>query len=87
MTSKNITKYSIHDKKKLAKTIETMPKEFQLEVYYYIYSNIDESRYTQNNNGLFININKLDKKIISELHKKVHFYKENEKNLIINNTE
>lgn len=80
--TKNIEKYSIHDKKKLVKTIQNMPKEFQLEVYYYIYTNIDKEKYTQNNNGLFININNIDEKKIDEIQKKVSFYNENEKKLM-----
>jgi len=74
--------YTIDERKKLVKNIENLPKEFQLEIYYYIYSNVEPCDYTQNTNGLFININNMDEKLIHGLTQKVYFYKENEKKLI-----
>lgn len=79
------TKYTNEYKKKLVKKIENMPKEFQLELYYYLYRNIDSSKYTHNNNGIFININILDNSIIEEFEKRLNFYIENEKKLSNNN--
>lgn len=75
------TKYTNEYKKKFVKKIENMSKEFQLELYYYLYNTVDSSKYTHNSNGIFININTLDTSILDEIQNRIDFYIDNEKKL------
>lgn len=68
------------DLKKLIIDIESMTKEHHIEVYKIIKSyNID---ITENNNGIFINMNNIDSECLNKITSYVNFINENKQDFI-----
>jgi nucleosome binding factor SPN SPT16 subunit len=78
--SKNDQQFSISDKRKLVDKVNLLPKEVHMEIFYFLYKKIVDN-YTINGNGVFINLNSIDKDTLHNLKKMVQFYNKNEKKL------
>lgn len=78
--SKNDKQFSISDKRKLVDKVNLLPKEVHMEIFYFLYKKIVDN-YTINGNGVFINLNSIDKDTLHNLKKMVQFYNKNEKKL------
>ena len=69
------------DLKKLVEEIEIMNKDHHLEIFKII--NSYDIHYTENNNGVFINMNKLSDKAIEDIETFLEYINNNyKKNLI-----
>ena len=75
-----MSKLDTYSKKKILEKVKKFSKEVHLEIFYFLKDKI-KNNYTINQNGVFINLNDLDDKIVNELNKKVQFYDKNYKNL------
>ena len=78
--SKNDKQFSISDKRKLVDKVNLLPKEVHMEIFYFLCKKIVDN-YTINGNGVFINLNSIDKDTLHNLKKMVQFYNKNEKKL------
>ena len=68
------------DLKKLITDIESMTKEHHIEIYKIIKSyNID---ITENNNGIFVNMNNIDDECLNKIISYVNFINENKQDFI-----
>ena len=72
-------KYTINDKKNLIKDIEYLSKVEHIEIFKIIQKN--KIKYTQNDNGIFINLSMLDNNMIGEIQNFVNFCIDNKKTL------
>ena len=72
-------KYTINDKKNLIKAIEYLSKVEHIEIFKIIQKN--KIKYTQNDNGIFINLSLLDNKMVDEIQNFVNFCIDNKKSL------
>lgn len=70
-TNINAKKYSINDKKKIVKTIEDLNKIQHIEIFKLLRKN--SIKFTENSNGIFINFNTLDDKLIEEIENLIKF--------------
>jgi hypothetical protein len=68
-----------NDKRKIANKVKSFTKEVHLEIFSFLESN--NYSYTINNNGVFFNINNLNKQDLIKLKEMVDFYETNEENL------
>ena len=69
-----------YNKRRLAEKVKNFSKEVHLEIFYFLRNKI-KNNYTINQNGVFINLNDLDKDTFDELKNKVDFYDKNNKKL------
>jgi len=72
-------KYTINDKKNLIKDIEYLSKVEHIEIFKIIQKN--KIKYTQNDNGIFINLSMLDNNMVGEIQNFVNFCIDNKKTL------
>jgi hypothetical protein len=68
------------DIKKLIDDIEVMPKESHIEIFkiFRLYN----VKFTENNNGVFFNMNNIDSKCLDKLDNYVNFINENNKDIL-----
>ena len=69
-----------YNKRRLTEKVKNFSKEVHLEIFYFLRKKI-KNNYTINQNGVFINLNDLDKDTFDELQKRVDFYDKNNKKL------
>ena len=83
MESENVSNFVEHEKKnydeleKLRKIIENLNNSHHLEIAKIFKSN--NIKLTENNNGIFINLNKIPCNVIEEIKKYIEFIKTQEK--------
>ena len=83
MESENVSNFVEHEKKnydeleKLRKIIENLNNSHHLEIAKIFKSN--NIKLTENNNGIFINLNKIPCNVIEEIKKNIEFIKTQEK--------
>ena len=60
--------------------VESMPKEHHIEIFKIItYYNV---KYTENNNGIFINMGNINEDCLNKINNYVNFINENKKNIL-----
>lgn len=77
MSALDIEVYNI--KKELLKNIKSLSKNEHIQIFYIIKS--ADIKYTENNNGIFININNINNEILNKLIKFVEYAKINNSEL------
>lgn len=68
------------DTRKIIDDIESMTKEHHLEIFKILKSY--DIKYTENNNGIFINMNNINPDCLDKIDNYVNFINENKKNII-----
>ena len=68
------------DVKKMIDDIECMTKEHHIEIFKIL--KLYSIKYTENNNGIFINMNNIDSKCLDKINNYVNFINEIKKNII-----
>ena len=68
------------DVKKMIDDIECMTKEHHIEIFKIL--KFYSINYTENNNGIFINMNNIDLECLDKINNYVNFINENKKNII-----
>ena len=68
------------DTKKIIDDIESMTKEHHIEIFKILKSY--DIKYTENNNGIFINMNNIDLECLDKINNYVNFINENKKILL-----
>ena len=68
------------DIKKIIEDVECMTKEHHIEIFKIL--NLYDIKYTENNNGIFINMNNIDEECLNKMNNYVNFINENKKNII-----
>jgi len=69
-------------KKEMISTVGQLTEQQQLEIYYIISEKTDE--FTENNNGIYINLENIDDSILEEIYKYIDFCKRSNAILIDN---
>ena len=75
----NINKFDIKEKKQLIKDISKLKKIEHIEIFKIFKK--DNIKYTENSNGIFINISKIPDETLNKVKKFLSFYNKNNKNL------
>ena len=75
----NIHKFDINEKKQLIKDITQLKKVEHIEIFKIFKK--DNIKYTENNNGIFINISKIPDITLHKVKKFLSFYNKNNKQL------
>jgi hypothetical protein len=68
------------DIKKIIDDVECMTKEHHIEIFKII--NDFDVKYTENNNGIFINMNNINEECLNKINNYVNFINENKKNIL-----
>jgi hypothetical protein len=68
------------DIKKIIEDIESMTKDHHIEIFKII--NNFNIKYTENNNGVFINMSNMSEDCLNKINNFVNFINENKKNII-----
>jgi hypothetical protein len=68
------------DIKKIIDDIESMPKDHHIEIFKIM--NSFNVKYTENNNGIFINMNDINNSCLDKIDNYVNFINENKKNIL-----
>ena len=79
MNTINDVKFNIKDKKQLVKDISNLNKIEHIEIFKIFKK--DNIKYTENSNGIFINLNKVDDKTLLKVRNFLNFYNNNNKKL------
>ena len=69
----------IYSQKKLKTKIESLSKFYQTQILEILIKN--NVKYSENRNGVFLNMNHLDLNIINEINQKLDYINQQEKNL------
>ena len=69
----------IMSQKKLKSKIESLSKFYQTQILEILISN--NVKYSENRNGIFLNMNNLNNNIIHQINKKLEYINQQEKNL------
>ena len=75
----NIYKFNIKEKKQLIKDISELEKVEHIEIFKIFKK--DNIKYTENSNGIFINISKIPDETLYKVKKFLSFYNKNNKQL------
>lgn len=81
MNSNNAHEYSVDDLKNIKKSIEKLQENEHYEIIKIL--NKHNFKYSENNNGVFINMNRLSNTIILDILKFIEFCKKNKQRLEI----
>tara|TARA_Y100001970_G_C14220205_1_gene852180 strand:+ start:2254 stop:2559 length:306 start_codon:yes stop_codon:yes gene_type:complete len=79
MNTINDVKFNIKEKKQLVKDISNLNKIEHIEIFKIFKK--DNIKYTENSNGIFINLNKVDDKTLLKVRNFLNFYNNNNKKL------
>ena len=79
MNTINDVKFNIKEKKQLVKDISNLNKIEHIEIFKIFKK--DNIKYTENSNGIFINLNKVDNKTLLKVRNFLKFYNNNNKKL------
>ena len=79
MNTINDVKFNIKEKKQLVKDISNLNKIEHIEIFKIFKK--DNIKYTEDSNGIFINLNKVDDKTLLKVRNFLNFYNNNNKKL------
>ena len=79
MNTINDVKFNIKEKKQLVKDISNLNKIEHIEIFKIFKK--DNIKYTENSNGIFINLNNVDNKTLLKVRNFLKFYNNNNKKL------
>lgn len=68
------------DTRKIIDDIESMTKEHHIEIFKIL--KLYNIKYTENNNGIFINMTNINDECLNKINNYVNFINENKKNII-----
>ena len=75
----NNTQYINSEKKKMVEEISKMHNIEQIEIFKVFLKH--DIKFTRNNNGIFINLSKVDDVVLDKIKERINFYNKNNKYL------